>query len=162
MSACRSRKFNPVGIRAVRQNQRIIQCDVCDHLPACNFIADLFKPPRRLEVENLFPPSAQHCPEASPTTCPASGGDRALMVWTTIRWPSLLVQCATPPMTWRSPNFRNRRSLANCFHLSRESIVNVYSWMKRQRHFQVLRGTNAAPFVFPSGGRNIKERPYVA
>ena len=33
---CRSRKFNPAGIRAVKQNQRIIQCDVCDHLPACN------------------------------------------------------------------------------------------------------------------------------
>jgi hypothetical protein len=24
------------GIRAVRQNQRIIQCDVCDHPPTCN------------------------------------------------------------------------------------------------------------------------------
>jgi hypothetical protein len=33
---CRSRKFNPAVIRAVRQNQRIIRCDVCDHLPACS------------------------------------------------------------------------------------------------------------------------------
>jgi hypothetical protein len=29
-------KIQSGGIRAVRQNQRIIQCDVCDHPPACN------------------------------------------------------------------------------------------------------------------------------
>jgi hypothetical protein len=29
-------KILSVRIRAVRQNQRIIQCDVCDHPPACN------------------------------------------------------------------------------------------------------------------------------
>jgi hypothetical protein len=46
-------KIQSRGIRAVRQNQRIIRCDVCDHPPACN-VADLFKSRRRLEVENLF------------------------------------------------------------------------------------------------------------
>jgi hypothetical protein len=29
-------KIQSGGIRAVRQNQRIIQCDVCDHPPTCN------------------------------------------------------------------------------------------------------------------------------
>jgi hypothetical protein len=29
-------KMQSGGIRAVRQNQRIIRCDVCDHPPACN------------------------------------------------------------------------------------------------------------------------------
>jgi hypothetical protein len=29
-------KIQSGGIRAVRQNQRIIQCDVCDRPPACN------------------------------------------------------------------------------------------------------------------------------
>jgi hypothetical protein len=29
-------KIQSGGIRAVRQNQRIIQCDVRDHLPACS------------------------------------------------------------------------------------------------------------------------------
>jgi hypothetical protein len=29
-------KIQSGGIRAVRQNQRIIRCDVCDHPPACN------------------------------------------------------------------------------------------------------------------------------
>jgi hypothetical protein len=30
---CLSRKFDPVGC-AVRENQTIIPCDVCDHLPS--------------------------------------------------------------------------------------------------------------------------------
>jgi hypothetical protein len=29
-------KIQSGGIGAVRQNQRIIRCDVCDHPPACN------------------------------------------------------------------------------------------------------------------------------
>jgi hypothetical protein len=29
-------KIQSGGIRAVRQNQRIIRCDVCDHPAACN------------------------------------------------------------------------------------------------------------------------------
>jgi hypothetical protein len=29
-------KIQSVGIRAVRENQRIIRCDVCDRPPACN------------------------------------------------------------------------------------------------------------------------------
>src|SRR5437870_584955 len=36
------------GIRVVRQNQRIIRCNVCDHPPAWDASR------RRLEVENLF------------------------------------------------------------------------------------------------------------
>src|SRR6478609_7065936 len=60
------------------------------HLLA-TFIADLFKPPRRLEVENLFLRhqlnialrSAPHRPRLR-------GSDRALLVWMTWLWPSLL------------------------------------------------------------------------
>jgi hypothetical protein len=34
LMACRSRKFHPAGIRAVKQNQGIISRDVRDALPA--------------------------------------------------------------------------------------------------------------------------------
>ena len=54
----------------VRQNQRIIRCDVCDHPHLlATFIADLFKPRRRPEVENLF--LRHQPPKASPPTRPA-------------------------------------------------------------------------------------------
>src|SRR6476646_8057074 len=55
------------------------------------FIADLFKPPRRLEVENLF---LRHqlniARRRAPQRVRLRAGDRALMVWMTRRWPSLL------------------------------------------------------------------------
>src|SRR5260370_13202428 len=55
------------------------------------FIADLFKPPRRLEVENLF---LRHQLNVALSRAPQSArlraGDRALMDWMTRRWPSLL------------------------------------------------------------------------
>ena len=55
------------------------------------FIADLFKPPRRLEVENLF---LRHqlsiALRQGPQRVRLRAGDRALMVWMTVRWPSLL------------------------------------------------------------------------
>jgi hypothetical protein len=65
-------KIQSGGIRVVRQNQRIIRCDVCDHPHLlATFIADLFKPRRRLEVENLFP--RHQPPKASPATRPVLG-----------------------------------------------------------------------------------------
>ncbi len=36
VTRCHSRKFDPARIRAVRENQSIIRCDVCDYLPAWN------------------------------------------------------------------------------------------------------------------------------
>src|SRR5438876_2016590 len=55
------------------------------------FIADLFKPPRRLEVENLFLCHQLNVAlRRAPQRVRLRAGDRALMVWMTRRWPSLL------------------------------------------------------------------------
>src|SRR5262249_39088047 len=60
------------------------------HLLA-TFIADLFKPRRRLEVENLF---LRHqltvALRRGPRRLRLRADDRALMVWMTRMWPSLL------------------------------------------------------------------------
>src|SRR6266480_169114 len=55
------------------------------------FIADLFKSPRRLEVENLFLRHQLNVAlRRAPQRVRLRAGDRALMVWMTRRWPSLL------------------------------------------------------------------------
>jgi transposase InsO family protein len=55
------------------------------------FIADLFKPPRRLEVENLFLRHQLNVAlRRAPQRVRLRAGDRALMIWMTTRWPSLL------------------------------------------------------------------------
>src|SRR5260370_1988561 len=55
------------------------------------FIADLFKPPRRLEVENLFLRHQLNVAlRRDPQRVRLRAGDRALMCWMTRRWPSLL------------------------------------------------------------------------
>src|SRR5258706_6428762 len=60
------------------------------HLLA-TFIADLFKPPRRLEVENLFLRHQLNIAlRRAPQRVRLRAGDRALMDWMTRRWPSLL------------------------------------------------------------------------
>src|SRR5258706_5326481 len=55
------------------------------------FIVDLFKPRRRLEVENLF---LRHqlsiALRRAPSRLRLRGSDRALLVWMTRLWPSLL------------------------------------------------------------------------
>jgi transposase InsO family protein len=55
------------------------------------FVANLFKSPRRLEVENLF---LRHQLNIAPRRAPhrlwLRGSDRALLVWMTRLWPSLL------------------------------------------------------------------------
>ena len=55
------------------------------------FIVDLFKSRRRLEAENLF---LRHqlsiALRRAPPRIRLSGGDRALLVWMTRLWPSLL------------------------------------------------------------------------
>jgi hypothetical protein len=60
------------------------------HLLA-TFIADLFKPPRRLEVENLFLRHQLNIAlRGAPHRPQLRGSDRALLVWMTGLWPSLL------------------------------------------------------------------------
>jgi hypothetical protein len=60
------------------------------HLLA-TFIADLFRPPRRLEVENLFLRHQLNIAlRGAPHHPRLRGSDRALLVWMTWLWPSLL------------------------------------------------------------------------
>jgi hypothetical protein len=60
------------------------------HLLA-TFIADLFKSRRRLEVENLFLRHQLNIAlRRAPQRVRLRAGDRALMVWLTRMWPSLL------------------------------------------------------------------------
>src|SRR5215813_7939112 len=55
------------------------------------FVIDVFKSPRRLEAENLF---LRHqlsiALRRAPSRLRLRGSDRALLVWMTRRWPSLL------------------------------------------------------------------------
>ena len=80
------------------------------HLLA-TFIADLFKSPRRLEVENLFLRHQLNVAlRRAPQRVRLRAGDRALMVWMTRMWPSLLgltrvVQPATL-LRWHRCGFR--------------------------------------------------------
>src|ERR1700757_127735 len=80
------------------------------HLLA-TFTADLFKPPRRLEVENLFLRHQLNVAlRRAPQRVRLRAGDRVLMVWMTRRWPSLLglsrvVQPDTI-MRWHRAGFR--------------------------------------------------------
>jgi len=64
------------------------------------FVADLFKPQRRLEVENLF---LRHQLNIAlrrvPHRLQLSGSDRALMVWMTWLWPGLLGLSASFSLT---------------------------------------------------------------
>src|SRR5262245_51779859 len=80
------------------------------------FIADLFKPPRRLEVENLFLRYQLNIAlRRAPQRVPLRAGDRALMVWMIRRWPSLLGLCrVVQPDTilrWRRAGFRGLLAL---------------------------------------------------
>jgi hypothetical protein len=80
------------------------------HLLA-TFIADLFKPPRRLEVENLFLRHQLNVAlRRAPRRVRLRAGDRALMVWMTRRWPSLLglsrVVQADTILRWHRAGFR--------------------------------------------------------
>jgi hypothetical protein len=60
------------------------------HLLA-TFIADLFRPPRRLEVENLFLRYQLNIAlRGAPHRLRLRGSDRALLVWMTWLWPSLV------------------------------------------------------------------------
>jgi hypothetical protein len=63
------------------------------HLLA-TFIADLFKPPCRLEVQNLFLRRQLNISlRGAPHRPRLRGSDRALLVWMTWLWPSLLGSC---------------------------------------------------------------------
>jgi hypothetical protein len=75
------------------------------------FIANLFKSPRRLEVENLFLRHQLNIAlRRAPHRLLLRGSDRALLVWMTRLWPSLLglsrvVQSDTI-LRWHRADFR--------------------------------------------------------
>jgi hypothetical protein len=55
------------------------------------FVANLFKPQRRLEIENLFLRHQLNIAlRRAPHRLRLRGSDRALLVWMTWLWPSLL------------------------------------------------------------------------
>jgi hypothetical protein len=74
------------------------------------FVIDFFKSPRRLEAENLF---LRHqlriALRRAPSRLRLRGSDRALLVWMTRLWPSLLgaAQFVQPetPLRWHRAGF---------------------------------------------------------
>ena len=74
------------------------------------FVVDLFKPRRRLEAENLF---LRHqlsiALRRAPPRVRLRGSDRALLVWMTRLWPSLLgaAQVVQPEtiLSWHRAGF---------------------------------------------------------
>ena|SRR5262245_36762076 len=80
------------------------------HLLA-TFIADLFKSRRRLEVENFFLRHQLNIAlRRAPERVRLRAGDRALMIWMTRMWPSLLdltrVVHPTTILRWHRTGFR--------------------------------------------------------
>ncbi len=75
----------------MRQNHRIIRADASILHSLGMFVADLFKPRCRLEAENLF---LRHqlsiALRRAPPRLRLRGVDRALLVWMTRLWPSLI------------------------------------------------------------------------
>jgi hypothetical protein len=109
--ACHSRKFDPTEIRAVTENQSIIDAMFAIIYLLGTFIADLFKSRRWLEVENLFLRHQLNITlRRPPQRLRLRGSDRALMVWMTRLWPNLLVLArVVQPATilrWHRAGFR--------------------------------------------------------
>jgi hypothetical protein len=87
------------------------------------FVIDFFKSPRRLEAENLF---LRHQLNISLRRAPPRlrlrGSDRALLVWMTRLWPSLLgaAQIVQPEtiLRWHRAGFiafwRGQKSIESC------------------------------------------------
>src|SRR5262245_15524494 len=96
------------------------------------FVMDFFKSPRRLEVENLF---LRHqlsiALRRAPPRLRLRGSDRALMVWLTRLWPSLLgaAQVAQPETILR-------------WH--RAGFTAFWSWKSRKSNAVTPRSISAA------------------
>ena len=82
---------NPIrSIRAIRQNQLMIDAMIAMLHLLGTVVANLFKSRRRLELENVF---LRHQLNIALRRAPQRqlrGSDRALLVWMTWLWPSLL------------------------------------------------------------------------
>jgi hypothetical protein len=89
------------------------------------FVADTFKPRRRLEAENLFLRHQLNIAlRRAPPRLRLHGSDRALLVWITRIWPDLLdlSQVVKPETTVPSENVI-RTSV--CTQVSREAFAHV-------------------------------------
>src|SRR5262245_14383233 len=92
-------KIPSARIRAMRENQSMLGTS----------LANLFKPRRRLEAENLFLRHQLNIAlRGAPHRLRLRGSDRALLVWMTWLWPSLLgLSRVVQPDTilrWQSPH----------------------------------------------------------
>jgi hypothetical protein len=76
------------------------------------FVIDFFKPPRRLEAENLF---LRHqlsiALRRAPPRLRLRGSDRALLVWMTRLWPSLVPTANSKRLTATANRLKRGRLL---------------------------------------------------
>jgi transposase InsO family protein len=108
---CPFRKFHPAWIRIVRQNHRIIGAMFAILHALGMFVAERFKSQSRLEAENVF---LRHqlsiAMRQAPPRVRLRGSDRALLIWMTRLWPSLLgsVQVVQPDtvLRWHRAGFK--------------------------------------------------------
>ena len=108
---CPFRKSSPAWIRIIRQNHCIIQSEFAILHALGMFVADLFKSRSRLEAENLF---LRHqlsiALRRAPPRLRLLGIDRALLIWMTRLWPSLLgaAQVVQPEtiLRWHRAGFK--------------------------------------------------------
>jgi hypothetical protein len=82
------------------------------------FVADIFKSRRRLEAENLFLRHQLNIAlRRAPPRLRLHGSDRALLVWMTRIWPTLLdvFQVVKPEtiLRWHRSGFKARIQVAN-------------------------------------------------
>ena len=82
-------KISSAGVSRLKENQATSYAMLAIlHLLAM-FVADLFKPRRQLEVENLFLRHQLNIAlRRAPCRLRLRGSDRALMVWISWLWPS--------------------------------------------------------------------------
>src|SRR6266404_8311955 len=106
------------------------------------FVADLFRPRRRLEVENLFLRHQLNIAlRGAPHRLRLRGSDRALLVWMTLLWPSLLgLSRVVQPDTilrWHRAGFRAiHGELLKLGIEVAQSTVSIYMVPRRDRPLQ--------------------------
>src|SRR5262249_20396483 len=98
-------------IRRQREYHRMIGGDAHGSALARDFLIDLFKSRRRLEAENLcLRHQLSIAPRRAPPRLRLSGCDRAMFLWLTPLWPSLLgvAQVVEPEtmLRWHRAGFR--------------------------------------------------------
>ena len=116
------------------------------------FVADIFKSRRRLEAENLFLRHQLNIAlRRAPRRLRLCGSDRALLVWMTRIWPSLLeISQVTKPETilrWHRSGFKafwrwKSRNRAGRPKVDRELRDLIHGWAERI-HYGVRPGSMA-------------------